>query len=145
MEERQKEITRDLDSYISAKRKGSGLFGLFGKKSDDGEVAMHPYVKPYDDEPVATVTETKPVETPVDDAPQAEKKGFFSRWFGSEEPQEIQEPVADAPADDADLREVARIALGFLRQTDQAALAKIKSSPDFEKFKEILRRRHIIK
>ena len=141
---RQKEITKDLDRYISSKRKG-GLFGMFGKSESDDEVAMHPYVKTYDDEPAAVTPSPEPVAAAAaeEETPQP-KKGFLSRWFGEAEP-EVEAAPVQAPAEDADLREVARIALAFLRQTDADALARIKSSPDFEKFKEILRRRNIIK
>jgi hypothetical protein len=144
---RQKEISRDIDSYISSKRKGSGLFGMFSKKEDE-VVMTHPHVKPYDDTPVDTapIAEEMPVqadEMPVEE--KGDKKGWFSRFFKDED-QPVQEMVAEqVPSDDADLREVARITLGFMRMTDAAALAQIKSSPDFDKFKEILRRRNIIK
>jgi hypothetical protein len=151
---RQKEISRDLDSYISSKRKGSGLFGMFSKREDE-VVSTHPGVKPYDDAPAAeTVVEAAPPESaPVEaqemtneDAPVAEKKGWFSKFFSSDDPEQGQETMVSAPpADDADLREVARISLAFMRMTDPAALAQIKASQDFEKFKEILRRRNIIK
>ena len=163
---RQKEISRDIDSYISSKRKRNGLFGWFGKNEPVGEAQLetHPHVQPYDDatpaEEVAQQETPAEVESPdtqepdvseedMADADDAQpKKGWFSRWFGSDEVE--GEPALEEGAEasdpvDEDLREVARISLSFLRMTNPEALTAIKASPDFEKFKEILKRRQVIK
>lgn len=149
---RQKEITRDLDAYISTKRKGGGLFGLFTRQESD---TVGPREEPLAQTPLQeeqdvvaeeeTVMEheepAEPVPAPAD---SPNKKRWFSRFFNEQEQQQAA-PVIAAPSADEDLREVARISLSFLRQADAEALARIKSSPDFERFKEILRKHNVIK
>ena len=148
---RQKEISRDLDDYISSKRKGGGLFGLFSK-GEQMTVTTHPHVKTYEETPAVqeSVAESVVAQDAAGEATQEsteQKKGWFSRWFSDENAEQpAQEaPLETAPAADDDLKEIARISLSFLKMADPAALAQIKASPDFDKFKEILRRRNIIK
>ncbi len=147
---RQKEISRDLDDYIASKRKGGGLFGLFSK-GEQMTVSTHPHVKPYEETPAQPVqeqvTQTVEEQDTMEETTE-QKKGWFSRWFSDENAQQqsVQETVVEAaPVADDDLKEVARISLSFLKMADPEALAQIKASPDFDKFKEILRRRNIIK
>jgi hypothetical protein len=137
---RHKEIGKDIDHYIS-QRKGGGLFGWFGKKE---QAAQAPAAGPVPDEmPVAQEVAAEPM--PAEEPSAEPKKGFWSSWFSGKAD---EEPVAEQPIEpvvDEDLRELARITLGFIKMADTDARSRIKSSEDFEKFKEILKRRQVIK
>ena len=138
---RNKEIGKDLDHYISA-RKGSGLFGWFSKKNAPAEAASEATTEAPVEEMPGPAASVNAEPEPASEA--APKKGFFSKWFGKEEQAPAEELVQE-PEVDEDLREVARITLSFIKMADTDARARMKSSPDFEKFKEILKRRQVIK
>jgi hypothetical protein len=138
MDPRQHEISKDLDSYIKSKRKTSWL-SFFAKKQEATETEEQ-----TGEEMVEVQTEQPAIpaeEQPVQSEP---KKGLWSRIFGQQE-QETGPVVEEAPPVDADLRDVAQCTFSFLRVADPQALAKIKESPEFAKFKDILKRRNIIK
>jgi hypothetical protein len=138
---RHKEIGKDLDHYIS-QRKGGTLFSWFSKKDAAAQEPIaetSPAAAP-DEVVSAQTSEAMPGET----TEAAPKKGFFTKWFHGAEPEPVEQQPAE-PAVDEDLREVARITLGFIKMADDEARSRIRSSPDFEKFKEILKRRQVIK
>jgi hypothetical protein len=138
---RHKEIGKDLDHYIS-QRKGGSLFNWFSKKD---AAAQEPAAEPAAETPVEAAAEQVGDVAPAAEAAEAApKQGFFSRWFGGGEPEPVEEQPAE-PAVDQDLHDVAQFTLAFIKMADDEARSRIRSSPDFEKFKEILKRRQIIK
>jgi len=142
---RQREISRELDDYIASKRKG-GWFGMFSKSEMRDDAHNDTDTPMPEAAPVTLVDEQASSTVDGADEPATQKRGWFSRMFGGgEDVAAASEVDSDVSVHDDDLREIARITLAFLRMTDDAALTRIKSSSDFEKFKDILRRRQIIK
>jgi hypothetical protein len=139
MEERRKQLKRDMDSYLTQRRKSDG-WGFFTKKP---EHQLHPTIHTYKKEEPAM----------PDTAPEAKsKKGWFSsavdKMFGAEDVAEdapleqVQSQVADASAD---LKELARISLGVMKRMPGDMISEFKQTPDYDAFKDILRRHKLIK
>lgn len=102
---------------------------------------------------IAHRTKMRPMEAkPVEETETTE--GWWSRVrkkFAKEEmdEQEIaEEPIQEAkPADDAvsDMKEVSRIALSVLKRMSNEQVHEFKTTPDYEKFKTLLRKYQLIK
>jgi len=81
---------------------------------------------------------------------EAAKDGWFSRLMGkvfvkSREEEEIED-VNDLVAEDMqDIKEIAEISTKVMKLLPADKLKEFKHGPDFEKFKEILRKRELIK
>ncbi|HSU72605.1 MAG TPA: hypothetical protein VLJ21_02035 [Candidatus Binatia bacterium] len=138
-DDRRKQLRRDMDSYLSQRKKGG--WSLF-KKS---EPALHPTVQPYKKEE-PKVEQLQPMEQEYE---SQSKKGWFSgfmnKLFGEETqemPVEESMPVSDTSAD---LKELARIALQVMKQMPGDQIRDFKETPDYEKFKNILRKHKLIK
>lgn len=141
-EERRKQIRRDMDSYLSQRKKGG--WTLF-KKSDPQPI-LHPAVQPYKKEE----PNVEKLEQPMEQEYESQKKGWFSgfmdKLFG-EETVEATEQVA-APVDTdaaADLKELARISLQVMKTMPGELIRDFKETADYEKFKTILRKHRLIK
>lgn len=125
-----------MDRYISQRRKSDWSF----------DKPLHPTVRPYKqktEEPAVEVTESAP------------KKGWFSsmtsKLFG-EQPEEAQDIPAEQVQSQvssgdtsSDLKELARISLGVMKQMPGELIHDFKQSPDYDKFKTILKKHNLIK
>ena len=128
-----KEIDRDLEAYLASRRQKRKM------AEPKEEIKMSPEIETYDDE--------KP------------KRSWLAWLFGHEEDkQPVQEILPEKEFDELevkkvvevehlrnDLKEVSRFALEYFKDLPAEKLQKLKESPEFEKFKEILRRHGIIK
>ena len=124
-----RELDSDLDSYLSKRRKSIQLMAE--------EVRMSPEIE-IEEEP---------------------KRSWLSRWLGWGDDEVVEEVREEKPDFDevsvrsmvdseqlkTDLKEVARISLAAFKDLPPDRLTGFKASPDFEKFKDILRRNNIIK
>ncbi|MBI4016808.1 MAG: hypothetical protein HY363_03895 [Candidatus Aenigmarchaeota archaeon] len=128
-----KELDRDLEAYLAHRKQRE-------KKVKVEEVRMPPEVETYDDE--------KP------------KHSWLAWLFGYDEEKKpaVQEPIPEKEFDETaikqmvdveqlknDLREIARFSLAYFKDLPHDKLEKLKASPEFEKFKEVLRRHGVIK
>ncbi|MBI4145184.1 hypothetical protein HY493_03180 [Candidatus Woesearchaeota archaeon] len=144
MDERRKQLRREMDTYISQRRKSEG-WSMFKKQA---QPALHPTVQPYKKE--------EPMQAPVETEYEQSKKGWFSgfmnKLFGEEQPSE-DVPQSEAQSQMApsheetinDLKEIARISLGVMKQMPGEAVREFKATPDYEKFKDILRKHKLIR
>lgn len=138
-DDRRKQLRRDMDSYISSRKKES--WSMFKKEP---QPILHPTVHPYKKEE-PKVEQAQPMEQEYD----AQKKGWFSgfmnKLFG-EEQEVIETPVQPVSHDAAaDLKEIARISLGVMKQLSGDQIHEFKETSDYEKFKTILRKHNLIK
>ena len=129
-----KELDRDIDVYLARRRQQEKKSGV---KME--EIHMPPEVETYDDE--------KP------------KRSWLAWLFGhDDEEKSAEEVVPEKEFDEVevkkvvelerlrnDLKEVARFSLEHVKDLPPDKLHSLKSSSEFEKFKEILRRNGIIK
>ncbi len=134
---------RDLDDYLAHRRK-------LDKKNDDCSAV-----------PVAKKVELpkqEEVEMPpeVDTEEVTPRKSWFAWLFGSDEEEVVEEqakPLDEVAVRNAieteqlrsDIKEVAKFALATFKELPPDKLGKLKSSPDFERFKDVLRKNSVIK
>ncbi len=134
MDERRRQLRRDMDSYLSQRRKSDWSFF---------KPTLHPTVRPYKNKEADTV-----VSEMIDEQP---KKGWFSgmvdKLFGAEEaPEDVSEVQSQVSSTDAtDLKEIARISIIVMKQLPGDAIHDFKQTPDYDKFKDILRKHQLIK
>lgn len=150
------EFEKELEHYIAQRRKAKGIPRLFGgfKPKKKMEPELPPEVQKYDETTPAEIPETMPGE---DDYP--EKKGFFTKILESmglvsvdgaaEKPKDLpagevqQMLVKDEVAQD--FKEVAKIALSVVKQLPDDRLTGFKSSQEFARLKELLKKHQLIK
>ena len=161
MDQRKTEVSRDLDSYISQRRKSEG-WGWFGKQEESKGRLNVKMGQGQEQESVVTQPESITQDPVVEDQSQsmqneyketAEKKSFFHKVFGglkrhptSQGVEKVEEIVVHEESGDVqDLQELARIALRVMKRLPPEDLAEYKSSEDFERMKDLLRKHKIIK
>jgi hypothetical protein len=142
-DDRRKQIRREMDSYLS-QRKKTGSWSLFKKEP---QPALHPAVHPYKKE---ETVEPK-LEHPMEQEYESQSKkgwfsGFMSKLFG-EDVEEAPAETSQVMNDDTltDLKEIARISLAAMKQMPGDAIREFKETPDYDKFKMILRKHKLIK
>ncbi len=135
-----RDFDSDMDEYL-ASRNGSFLRRMFSSSKPAEAHAppkqdLHPAMEPYDDGASAAAAQH---ETP-------RKPGFFSRLFGGSADETVTVDVS-APSSDAlaDLKEVARITLKVIKMLPPEQLDGFKRNADFDRFKEILKKHHLVK
>jgi len=131
------EFHKDIDDYISSRRKRSSLFSM-----KEESVRLHPESdQPYP-EPEPEVMVEPELSEPVDVVESVEpKEGFFSRIFKKKE-----EPVIEPPNElIRDLKIVSKIALSIAKQLPPDKLEDLKRSDQYAQFKEILKKHGLIK
>ncbi len=119
------ELNKELERYLAERRRGPSIWKrIFGSKEAKPKLA--PEIETYE--------ETKQSE---------EKVPFWKKLFKKNE--EEPEVVGFGPSLEEDLKEVASIALKALKHLPPERLITFKSSEDFTRLKEILKRRNLIK
>lgn len=147
------EFEKELEQYIAQRRKSKPfklpkLFNL--KKAKKMEPELPPEIQKYEEG-----TPAEPVEIPGEEA--AQKKSLFSRVLEAigltkgekarEEqipPEEVQKMLAQEEHAQ-DMKEIAKIALSAIKQLPPEQLAQFKSSPEFARLKDLLRKYQLIK
>ena len=135
---------RDLDAYLAHRRR------LDKKNAIDDEAPVTKKVEMPKQEEVAMPPEV------VDDEDMKPRKSWLAWLFGSDEEDVVEEQVK--PLDEvavknaleteqlrSDIKEVAKFALTTFKELPSDKLNKLKSSPDFERFKDVLRKNGVIK
>jgi len=140
----------------------------------EGELTVVPIpeeVEPVHAEPIVlkpSITQSSPLNpltaSPLSQGsalPQSPKQGWFSRWFTKKQavqqeklldedfllsttesqgqPHEANQELRD------DFKELAKLCLRNLEQMNKEQLSQYRSTPEFERFKELLRKHNIIK
>ncbi len=143
MDERKRELMRDLDSYLTVR--------LRKRKND--EDSFYSFKK----KKVEVVDDTLPQVETLDDEYEEKGPGFWkSFWYGivgepenKDVTEELKEEVKDVKQEEVHVKEdvcaLAKISLEMLRQTPNKWLKEFKQTEDFAKYKEILRRHDVIK
>ena len=127
------EFEKDLDAYLNA-RKRSGL----NVKAWLDRLLPKPSPKPIQ---LADDVEVYEKPAPV------QKEGFMQKMFKRADKDDVTLLQAELKADDAvsDMKEVAKIALGMLRELPDEQLKTFKHSTEFERLKTILKKHELIK
>ncbi len=81
---------------------------------------------------------------------ESSKEGLFSRIFGkvfakTGAEEELEDANDEISEDIQDIKEIAEISTKVMKMLDPEKLKEFKHSPDFEKFKEILKKRQLIR
>ncbi|MEK6849865.1 MAG: hypothetical protein AABY01_04845 [Nanoarchaeota archaeon] len=137
MDERRKQLKKDMESYISTRRKSDWSFTK----------PFHPTIQEY---------KPKQEESAVENTEVTEKKGWFSKVSSKIFGEAADEATEDVPAAQVhsqisssethtDLKELARISLGVMKQMPGEQIHEFKQSPDYDKFKTILKKHNLIK
>ena len=142
-----KEFDRDLDEYLSARKKSSlfsgigSLFSGWSKRSQPEDVDLGPDLKPYEAKEEHVPSHEEEYVAPTESMPR--KKGWLAGLFGGGE--ESDEVVEMPVVTDDDLKEVSRIALQAIKMLPPDQLAEFKQSNEFENLKTILKKHSLIK
>jgi hypothetical protein len=128
------EFERDLKEYLRARKRASFDFkallqNLIPKKREAVEIPEE--VEVYDEEAPAP----------------KRKEHVLTKFFKKEEPVNEELARTKMQAEDAlgDMKEIAKIALGMIKQLPDEQLREFKQSTDFEKMKTILKKHELIK
>ena len=139
---RREELEEDLSDYISArKRKKINFKKIFAFSAE-----MRPY-KEEKLEMTVKAVENSTAAAKLEKEYESEKAGWFGGLLASiglkkkEAPKEefVEEPMIE------DLRSMAKISMMVMRNLPQPVLADFKETPEFIKFKEILKKHNLIK
>ena len=139
---RREELDDDLSDYISArKRKKINFKKIFAFSAE-----MRPY-KEEKLEMTVKAVENSTAAAKLEKEYESEKAGWFGGLLASiglkkkEAPKEefVEEPMIE------DLRSMAKISMMVMRNLPQPVLADFKETPEFIKFKEILKKHNLIK
>lgn len=127
------EFEKDLDAYINA-RKRSG----FNPKAWIDRLLPKPSPKP-----IQLAEDVEVYEKPA----PAPKEGLMQKWLKRSDKDEVTLLQSELRADDAvsDMKEIAKIALGMLRELPDEQLKTFKHSSEFERLKTILKKHELIK
>lgn|SRR3989338_1434357 len=159
MDQRKTEVSRDLDSYIAQRRKGEG-WGWFGKQ-EESKGRLNVKMEPGQEQESVVTQQESVVQEPVVEEQSlqkeyketSEKRSFFHKVFSglkrhpSHQNMEKAEDtiIQEETGNVQDLQELARIALRVMKKLPPEELTEYKSSEDFERMKELLRKHKIIK
>lgn len=151
MEERRRQLRREMDHYLTGRRKLEGGGSWFSQKTQP-QPDLHPTIHSYKTKEQAKESE-KPEQSPMEADYETGKKGWISgfvgKLFGAEGEVTSEDVNAQlAPGHEEtmeDLKEVARISLHVMRQMPGDAIAEFKETSDYERFKDILRKHKLIK
>ncbi len=161
MDERRTEVSRELDSYLSQRKSGGGWKEWFSssdeqpqgrlniKGSQMAQQVQEPVVQ--EQEPQAVQISEKQDSKEYKEASQ--KRTFLHKIFGglrknpsAEEAAKVEEIVVGQETEVVqDIQELARITLRVLKHLPDEELAEYKSSEDFDRMKDLLRKHKIIK
>ena len=153
MEERRRQLRREMDNYLTGRRRKEGG-GWFSQKPQP----LHPAIQPYKKEQQQVQEDDSqpqgpqgPMESEYEKSNKGWFSGFVGKLFGSEESPDVSQgevsaQLAPTPEETLnDLKEVSRISLHVMRQMPGDAISEFKSTPDYERFKDILRKHKLIK
>ena len=168
---RRKELDREISSYISGLRKKEKrvlvdfLKRLKGKKKPP-KAELHPEVSTYgtqEEKPKKAKEEEKEEyrkRESAEEAPASEleeeyveevqKQGWISRlvsriFVKSREEEELEEASDELAEDIQDMKTIAEIATKVMKKLPPEEMKKFKESDEFHIFKEILKKRELIK
>ena len=141
--EGRRELDRDLESYLAARRRKSfdlkGFFrGLMPKPSE--KVEMPTQVEVYEEE--------APTPTPSPIVEQKQEAGFLARLFAKDvakKEEEITHAKIEAEEAITDMKEIAKVSLMIIKQLPDETLHTFKQSTEFARLKEILKKHGLIK
>lgn len=161
MDERKQAVSKELDSYLSERKKGenswSSWFGgkTGAKPSLSGNVSVYeaPEAGAEKIETIAPDTTKMDSALAGEYADGQEHKSFFHTMLGKFRKQPTVEAqasieaafIADEGAIIHDIQELSRITLRVLKQLPPEELAEYKVSEDFATMKDILRKHKVIK
>ncbi len=149
------EFEKELEQYIAQRRRARiklpDFFSAFKRKKKMPEPELPPEIQKYEEGSPAELPETMPGEEETEP-----EKGFVTKMLeslglvGGKKPadQLPQEQVQQMLAKDElgqDMKEIAKIALFVTKQLPPEKLSDFKSSPEFERLKELLRKHQLIK
>jgi hypothetical protein len=140
---RREELDDDLSDYISArKRKKINFKKIFSFSAE---------MKPYKEEKLemtVQAVENSAAAAKLEKEYEFEKAGWFGGFLASIGLKKKESPKEEFPAEDPmfdDMRSLAKISMMVMRNLPQPVLADFKETPEFAKFKEILKKHNLIR
>lgn len=145
------EFEKDLEKYLAHKRKKKWVFpNIFQKlkpKKKMTETQLPPEVQKYEEG-----TPAEPLELPE----EGPSKGFFTNILEKIGIVSVEKKEDSVPAEEVqqmlakddlnqDMKEIAKIALTAIKQLPPEQMAQFKSSPEFARLKELLKKHQLIK
>lgn len=145
------DFDKDMDSYLEARRRGTGVKAFFNSLFASQPKPPKPIKKELEETREPPIVDTSPViEEPIsEEEPKPEHLhgySLLSRIFSRKK--EKEETEIDAKEKEElldDLKEVAKIALKTIKEAPDEYVHNFRKSTDFLKFKSILRKRKLIK
>lgn len=127
-----KDLTRDLDDYLKARKRATGIKDFFTRLKNRITPSPKPDIVLPEDMEVYDERATKP---------------FLERIFSKHDPPKELLIRAQLEAEDAkdDLKEVSKIALHIIKQLPDEHLRPFRQSEEFARLKHILKKHELIK
>lgn len=146
------DFDKDLESYIEARRRGSGVKAFFNSLFASQPKPPRPKEPEVKLEEPPVIDTSKIVEEPAQQPePQPEHLhgySLFERIF-SRKKETKEENTQDLEKENEelleDLKEISKIALKTIKEAPDEYVHNFRKSTDFLKFKSILRKRKLIK
>jgi hypothetical protein len=150
------EFEKELEQYIAQRKRAKirfpDVFGAFKRKKKMPEPELPPEVQKYEEGSPAEL----PEEMPGTEEEVVEKKGAFTRLLESLGLVGKEKSASNLPAEEVqqmlvkdevtqDMKEIAKIALLVIKKLPPEQMSEFKSSAEFERLKELLRKHQLIK
>ncbi|MDO8661033.1 MAG: hypothetical protein Q7K43_04030, partial [Candidatus Woesearchaeota archaeon] len=143
------EFDSEMDSYLAERRKEPLLSAILNRKKEvDSEISENSATASNQDTfssqdiPDSELASVEPAV--VVQEVTAPKQGFWSSLWKGVSAKDPEPSITDAPAQSAELiqdfKSVAKISLIVMKQLPEKELLQLKSSQEFIKFKEILKK-----
>jgi hypothetical protein len=153
------EFEKELEQYIGQRRKARfkfpDVFGALKRKKKMPEPELHPEVQKYEEGSPAEIPEAMPGEE--EEASPEQRKGVMTKLLeslglvgGKEKTpenlpaEEVQQMLAKDEISQ-DMKEIAKIALLVIKKLPPEQMSEFKTSPEFDRLKELLRKHQLIK
>jgi len=141
------ELEEEFEEGAKKKTFWQWLKGIFAAE-EEVDIPEEEYVEEIIEEEAED--EEAPEEIEEEYVEEVQKKGFFARLFGSIFPktreEEEFEEVSDELAEDIqDMKTIAEIATKAMKMLPPDKMKEFKETEDFKTFKEILKKRELIK
>lgn len=148
------EFERELEEYIAQRRRAKikfpNIFAQLKRPKKMPEPEFPPEIRQYEEGSPAEPVEVMPGEE------EAQSKGIVTKILetlgivtveqrSEEIPQEQVQQMLAKDEINQDMKEIAKIALHVIKQLPSEELASFKSSPEFGRLKELLKKHQLIK
>ncbi len=147
------EFDSEMDNYLAERRKEPLLSTILNHKKESESKLSESSVVTSSQDNCSVQHTSEPGFASAGPAAVQEatepKQGFWSSFWKGVSAKDPEPSITEAPAQPAELmqdfKSVAKISLTVMKQLPEKELLQLKASPEFIKFKEILKKHSIIK